>query len=180
MMQTIRSNSGVKGYTMIEIMIVVTIVGVLVGMSLPSFRRMNNNAQVERFVQQLQMEEQALRQFAIFNRGYPTNVNDTVCPAGLQEYLPAGFNWSAPTPLGGNWKWEGKARARGFFFEYGITVSTLHTPLLSSNLFLQADLRMDDGSFTNGVFQKNNQAISPYSYSLQSYAPPAGIWGTTQ
>ena len=185
MMQTIRSNPGVKGYTLLEMMIVVAVIGVLITMARPSFRRMINNMQVERFVQQLQMEEQAFRQFAIFNRGYPPTAAPHELPPGLQGYLPAGFNWTNATPLGGNWKWDGTdpdgmqgGRNRGFFFEYGITISTVYTPLWASNLFQEVDRRIDDGNLNTGIFRKNNQAINVYSYSLQYDTKKP--WGTAQ
>ena len=181
-MQTIRSNPDVKGFTLIEVMVVTVIIVLVATMALPSFTRMNNNAQVERVVQQLQMEEQALRQYAIFNRGYPSNAVAAVLPttpATLQEYLPAGFNWTNSTPLGGNWKWEANAKANGFYFEYGISISKLYNPLWSPKLFLQVDQRIDDGNLSTGAFRSNNIAgnNSVYSYALQYTNQP---WGTAQ
>jgi prepilin-type N-terminal cleavage/methylation domain-containing protein len=191
-MQTSGSNMGVKGYTLAEMMIVVLILGIIVTMARPSFRRMINSMQVERFVQQLQMEEQALRQYAIFNRGYPASASPGVfptVPVSMQEYLPSGFDWAAPTPLGGNWKWESTSaipndgtqggRARGFFFEYGITISSAsaQNPLWSTNLFLEVDKRIDDGNLSTGAFRKNNN-LSAYSYALQYDTKKP--WGTSR
>jgi prepilin-type N-terminal cleavage/methylation domain-containing protein len=192
MMQTIQSNPGVKGFTLLEMMIVVCIVGVLATMAAPSFRRMINNMQVERLVQQLQMEEQAFKQFAIFNRGYPPSADPGVLPPGLQEYLPSGLtNWgNVPTSLGGNWKWEGKdstgtgSKGRGLYFEFGISISKFYSsnPLWPPSLFREVDRRIDDGNLSTGAFRSNNIAgnSSIYSYALQSNAPPIGIWGTAQ
>ena len=178
-MPAARNNRFGQGFTLLETMMVVAIIAILTAMAVPSYRSLTGVASVERFVQQLQMAEQGLRQYAIFNRGYPANVTTGVLPPGLQKHLPSGFDWTAPTPLGGNWNWDGKARTSwGFYFEYGISISPLYGALQSQSFFEDVDRRVDDGNLNTGNFRKHNQSWSTYAYAIQLNANSP--WGTTQ
>lgn len=175
-MRTLRLNHA-SGFTLVEIVLAIGFIALLAAVAVPCYRVLNESTRVGRFVRRLQAAEQALRQYAAQNGGYPPNVTTRTTPDGLQTHLPVDFDWSAETPLGGNWNWDGKARTTwGFYFEYGISVSSLYSSPMSQRLFEEVDRRIDDGNLKTGAFRRHDQSWSTYSYAIQdNVSVPGGM-----
>ena len=90
-----------NGFTLIEIMIAVGIIGLLAAIALPSLRKSRNNAQNAKFINDLRVAKDAVELYATLTGRYPTNEPPGIMPNVLSEYLPR-FNWSLPTSIGGN------------------------------------------------------------------------------
>jgi len=84
-MKSARTN---KGFTLLEIMIVVVIIGFLAAIAIPAFLSVRNKAQSTRCVDNLRNISNAKDQWAIENMA---NSGDSVFQANITPYLKRGF-----------------------------------------------------------------------------------------
>ena len=95
----------VSGFTLVEIMIVVAIIGVLTAIAIPSFQKARTNSRNAAFMNDLRIIEGAINTFSLEKGGYPADVNEKIIPPELVPYLTR-MNWSNPTPIGGYWDYD--------------------------------------------------------------------------
>jgi prepilin-type N-terminal cleavage/methylation domain-containing protein len=82
-----------KGFTMIELMIVVAIIGILASMAIYSFKRMRERARESAVKANCHTVQLAAEDFAVQNEGvYATNVDMDATPGGqtIVDMLPGG------------------------------------------------------------------------------------------
>ncbi len=86
-----------KGFTLVEIMIVVAIIGLLAAIAIPSFTRARDNSQTNTCINNLRILDSAKEQWAMENGA---NTGDAVVDAGVNAYVKGG----APScPTGGTY-----------------------------------------------------------------------------
>ncbi len=93
------------GFTLVEIMIVVAIVGLLAAMALPSFQKARINSQNAAFMNDLRIVEGAINAYFMDMRAYPADVNEGITPPELAPYLKS-FDFTKATPIGGLWDYD--------------------------------------------------------------------------
>lgn len=91
-----------KGFTLVEIMIVVLIIGILLSIAIPNFVKARDTSQAKACVANLKTIDSAVQQYMIENKGeVPTYPDDLVgadkyikseptCPAGGTYTIPSG------------------------------------------------------------------------------------------
>ena len=143
---------------MIEIMIVVSVIALLAVIAVPSFLRARERAREGKFVNALRVASGAFEMYAAEHNGYPPDVNRGIVPAGMADYFDPTFDWTKPTPFGGNWDWD--------YNTLGITaaVSAVGTNA-SAQTMLDIDTQIDDGDLSTGGFQ--DKGSGRYSYILE-------------
>ena len=94
-------------FTLVEIMIVVAIIALLAAMALPSFPA-RSPARAKHQVHQRAASRLRARfdTYAIEHGSYPPDVFRGIVPPGMATYFDDGFDWTAPTPIGGQWDWD--------------------------------------------------------------------------
>lgn len=160
-----RSSEGL-GFTIIEIMIVVAVIGVLAIMAIPSFVNARRNSQNASFMNTLRVLSSQLELYSLHaGKGdYPPDAPVATEPAGFGGYGMRGFTWDEVTPIGGRWDWDrGDHRGdkvHGFFYA-GISVIN---PSRTSKQMEDIDAKVDDGILAQGNFR---QHASGYIYKVE-------------
>ncbi len=145
-----------NGFTLIEIMIVVAIIGLLAAFSIPNMLQAGQKTRTSRFAREIQNAGHAFVQYAFDHGTYPGDKNPASMPDGMAEYLD-GFPWSDETVIGGLWDWD--------YNVFGVTAGvSVKTPDWSSELMVEIDEQMDDGNLSTGQFR---QRSGGYIYILE-------------
>ena len=153
------------GMTMIEIMLVVAIVGLLSIIAIPSFQTARRRAQNTAFLNDLRtLVDSVLNQYAMAKGDYPADAAPGVLPTGVAEFMPRHYDWTAKTPIGGNWDWD-RAAQRGQKV-YGICYAGLsvQTPDRTSEQMADIDKQIDDGDLSTGAFRSRDNG---YIYTVE-------------
>ena len=140
-----RSNRA--GFTLVEIMIVVVIIGLLAALAIPAFQRVRENAQSTRFISDLRTFAQAFETYAMKNGGWPPNAGTGVVPTGMSGELKDAAWTTAKNSGGGRWNWDRN--------NYGGAAVISAANVTASDAQMTAiDAKIDDGDLTTGRFQK--------------------------
>lgn len=136
----------VEGFTLVEIMIVVSIISLLSVIALPSFLRAREKAQNAKLINGLRVATDAFAMYAIEHSAYPADVSRGVVPSGMDLYFGKNFDFTAKTPIGGNWDWD--------YQQFGFTagVSVIGSGVGDTRM-RDVDARIDDGNLNTGGFQ---------------------------
>ena len=142
-----------RGMTLLELMIVVSIVGLLAVLAMPSFFKSRLRAQDRMFINQLRLlSSETFETYAMQNGDFPPDAPAGVVPPGVAEYLPRRFDWTKATPIGGQWDWERAARPGEKIFGIYAGVS-VYRPSRTSAQMRAIDAEIDDGNLVTGTFR---------------------------
>jgi prepilin-type N-terminal cleavage/methylation domain-containing protein len=139
-------SSATLGFTLVEIMVVVVIIGLLAALAIPAFQRVRQASENSRIANDFRIFAQAFEIYNTQNGAWPANVGAAVVPPGMAGDFKADV-WQKTTPIGGNWNWD-----KG---NNGITAAISISGLTCSDAQLAAiDAKLDDGNITTGYFRK--------------------------
>ena len=134
-------------FTLVELMIAVSIIALVAVIALPSYLHAREQAQNAKFVNALRVATGAFEMYNTEHNSYPPDVDRGIVPAGMKLYFGPTFDWTAPTPVGGNWDWDNDV----FGFRAGVSVIGSNAQVTQ---FLDVDRKIDDGNLNQGHFQK--------------------------
>ncbi len=136
-----------KGFTLIEVLIVVVIIGVLAAIALPAFTRYMRNARAASFAADIRTLAGAGNQYALESGYWVEETNAGVYPTELEGYFSE-QKYALGSSLGGQWNFE----------QYGLGDFTSAVGVSgaseSDEVFAIVDKRIDDGNLATGIFQK--------------------------
>ena len=136
----------IAAFTLVEIMIVVSLVALLAVIALPSFLRARRQAQNAKFVNGVRIASGAFEMYAAEHNAYPPDVNRAIVPSGMAPYFGPTFDWTKPTPIGGNWDWDNNV----FGFTAGVSVVGSSADV---SQMTEIDSKIDDGDLSTGAFR---------------------------
>jgi prepilin-type N-terminal cleavage/methylation domain-containing protein len=139
---------GGAGFTLVEIMMVVMIVGVLALLAVPALVKVREESHLSRFENDLRQITGALERQAQDEGHFPPERAAGQQPAGITNYLSR-LDWSAETPLGGFWDWDYEQSQFGC--RAGVSV---YRPDWTDDRMSAVDRRLDDGNLATGRFRK--------------------------
>ena len=150
MQKTTRGRSG-QGFTIVEILIVVVILGILAAAVIPKFAGASDDTARSAFVTNMQTYAQAARLYMFKTSEYLEDSSSGTCPSGWESYINVN-EWVAGTPIGGVWDFE----LDSFEIKAGFGVHFWggNTPYRDDAFMQKVDELIDDGDLSTGVFRK--------------------------
>ena len=145
-----RRPSATRGFTLVEIMIVVVIIGLLAALAIPAFQRVQRASQNARIINDLRVFSQAFEVYNSMNGTWPNNVGPGLVPTTpvsmANDFKVA--TWQATTAIGGRFNWDNSLAGGG---TAGISISAF---TCDDAQLTEIDAKIDDGDLTTGNFQK--------------------------
>ena len=144
------------GFTLVEIMITIAIIGLLASLGIPSLLKSGRNARATRFASEIKTAGHAFVRYSFEHGNYPEDKNPAEMPSGMTEYLN-GFPWGEDTVIGGQWDWDYEV----FGVHAGVSVNS---PNLNEEQMQKIDSKIDDGDLGSGQFRSRSGG---YIYILE-------------
>ncbi len=91
-----------RGFTLVEVLIVVVILGVLAAIVIPTFANATQDTRKTAFVQELRVFRDAILRYEIDQGQLPPDGGSGSVPSGLEPYVNVD-QWQGGTPIGGVW-----------------------------------------------------------------------------
>lgn len=145
-----------NGFTLVEIMIVVVIIGLLTVLAIPAIQRVQIRAQNTRFISDLRTFSQAFETYALENGTWPPNAGSGIVPSTLVGAISStAWTTTNTITIGGPWNWDvNRMGIVSGISTMGITASIIQR--------LDIDAAIDDGHLSTGRLQY------PGSFRLRS------------
>jgi len=156
-MHTLNNQESRRGFTLVEIMIVVIIIGLLAALAIPTIHNSQKSARSATFVNDIRTYAAAAEVFSLETGDYPEDAVTGVMPLGLGAYIPT-MKWTMETPIGGNWDFE--KNDNGITSGFGASGFTV-----SNAQLLHIDGKFDDGNLATGHLRLI--AASRYYYVIE-------------
>lgn len=140
-----------RGYTLVEIMVVVTIISFLAMMAVPIIRKLQLRARASTTANDLRVFETAFQTYANERGGFPAAADPGVLPPEMVGRINE-RDWSKVSPLGGHYAWEIDQVFASGRCKAAISINTTGDSALTSDADqLQIlDRMVDDGNLNTG------------------------------
>jgi prepilin-type N-terminal cleavage/methylation domain-containing protein len=153
-MEIMHRGTRLFGFTLVELAVAVSIIGILAALALPAFQRSRDNARIGALQNDIRLYEQEFDTFELDNGFYPPSVSTPgVFPTGMEDRMsPA---WKLPSPLGGTYRWvyttEEDPADRVAYID--IVHSAANPIAIDPDRLIDIDETLDDGNPSTGTLQ---------------------------
>ncbi|MBA3848597.1 MAG: hypothetical protein C0502_01200 [Opitutus sp.] len=138
------------GFTLVEIMVVVAIIGLLCAIALPGFRILTQHTKASAFQNDFRAITGVFMTYNLQNGRWPAEVSVGEVPAELADALPKTYDRA--TPIGGFYDFNNNVSADGIAAKASIVIVTSPSAPMTDDLDLLEliDRMMDDGDLATG------------------------------
>ena len=152
------------GWSLVEIAIVVTIIGILAALAIPMFMILTKRSRISTLANDFRIHSQAILRYAMEEDVFPSDFDHTNIPKDAEGYPVVGASWKEPSPVGGFFSWEfnnaGDPNASNGFIQ--IKETAQHPLNVELSDIRKLDDRLDDGNLSTGVLQMAGTRIRYY------------------
>jgi prepilin-type N-terminal cleavage/methylation domain-containing protein len=152
------------GFSLVELMVVVTIISMLVALSLPSYKRIQRKTRAAAIANDFRVFSAVLQAQAHENGSWPAETPAGVVPAGVTSDDIQLETWTSPSVIGGTFDWENGQIHNGI--KYTAAIALVDTPdsplLLDTELYQEIDAILDDGNLNTGNFVVSQDGGNTY------------------
>lgn len=135
-----------SGFTLVEIMIVVVIIGLLARIAMPAFKRVQMRSQNAKVVNDMRVYAGMMETYSLENGAYPEDSNSGELPVDFAPYIKIS-QWNEGPPIGGEWDIEKDS--------FGIVSAVgVHQYTVSNEQILELDEKYDDGNLMTGNYRR--------------------------
>ncbi len=145
------TSRAISGFSLLEIIVVVTVIGILCSLAIPAYKKLLRHSTNTLMSNELRVASGALEYYA-FDKGTWPPDGKGGWPSELTGYLPPPDRWSQPTPIGGTWAWA---------LNSDNTAASLriNNYTISDDQVADIDKLIDDGNSTSGNLFKSGQTL---------------------
>jgi len=157
-------NRNTRGFSLLEIAIVVTIIGILASLAIPAFAQLTKRSRFSTLANDLRQYSGAMQTFAMENGQYPdTHSAHGVFVPGMEDLLST--SWLEKSPVGGRYEWVYTTQPdpveRDAYVQIVETGANPFNMTLSDIVELDEDI--DDGNIATGFLQVAGARIRHFS-----------------
>ena len=156
------------GFTLVEIMIVVVIIGILATLGLPAFQQVRANSQNARFYQDVRVFASAAEMYMLETGTDPFSNNAFGDPStgtlstDMQEYIKVN-TFSQDTPIGGGYDFDNEFQDGDGNYFFGVGTAG-HT--VNNEQIVMMDEQHDDNALRTGKLVQPASDTSRYYYVI--------------
>jgi len=144
-----------RGFTILELAVVLAVMGIVTAIALPAFERMQRNSRLSALGNDLRVLAGAFQHYNAATGGWPPlSIEVGVVPTGMQDYL-RDTNWTRQTAFGGGYVWERDVTHNGRKVRAAIALQSTDTsPVrMTAAELARFDEQFDDGNAATGFVQ---------------------------
>ena len=142
--RVLRRELRIAGFTLVELMIVVSVIGLLVAIAVPNYNNYRLNAKVARTAAEMRGLSAAFVAYKAGTDLYPPDSHLTL-PPGMEDFINPAI-WADETPLGGHYNWEGPDI-------YPYAGLSIFEPTAPPRAIITLDQMLDNGDLNTGRFR---------------------------